>query len=84
MRTFPNGAAAEMKKAPKSTLTYKVTLSADAIVSGTVEIEANSPEEAREKALALKEEEIQWEVGTLHEEVNECGAVVYFGGKEVL
>jgi len=63
---------------------YEVTLSADAIVSATVEIEADSPEEAREKALAMREYDLPWEIGSLHEEVSECGTVVhFFDGKQV-
>jgi hypothetical protein len=63
--------------------TYTVTLSADALVSGTVEIKAASPQEARAKALAMKEEDIEWEVGCLHESVKDCGTVVYLDGEEV-
>lgn len=63
--------------------TYKVTLSADALVSGEVEIKATSPEEARAKVLAMKEEDIVWEVATLHESVANCGTVVYLNGEEV-
>ena len=63
--------------------TYKVTLSADALVSGEVDIKANSPEEARAKVLAMKEEDIVWEVSTLHESVANCGTVVYLDGEEV-
>ena len=63
--------------------TYEVTLSADALVSGSVKIEASSPEEARAKVLAMKEEDIEWEVGTLHESVAYCGTVVYLDGEEV-
>lgn len=55
---------------------YVVTLSGDAIVSAQVEIEASSPEEAKEKALAMKEEDLDWEVGTLHEDVSDCGAYI--------
>jgi hypothetical protein len=64
--------------------TYDVTLSGDAIVSATVKIQASSPEEAQRKALAMKEEDLTWEVGMLHEQVAECGSVVYLNGKEVL
>jgi len=63
---------------------YDVTLSADALVSATVKIEANSPEEAQRKALAMKEEDLTWEVGLLHEQMVDCGTVVYLDGKEVL
>jgi len=62
---------------------YTVTLSADALVSGEVEVEAATPQEARAKALAMKEEDITWEVGTLHESVAQCGTIVYFDGEEV-
>ena len=62
---------------------YEITLSADAIVSATVRLFADSPEEARQKALAMKEENLNWEVGTLHEQVSECGTVVYLNGEEV-
>ena len=64
--------------------TYEVTLSADALVSATVKIAANSPEEAQNKALAMKEEDLTWEVGMLHEQMVDCGSVVYLNGKEVL
>lgn len=56
--------------------TYNVTLSADAIVSATVKIVANSPEEAKRKALEMREEDLAWEVGTLHEAVSDCGAYI--------
>jgi len=62
---------------------YEVTLSADALVSGSVKIKASSPEEARAKVLAMKEEDIEWEVGTLHESVAQCGTIVYLNGEEV-
>ena len=64
--------------------TYEVTLSADALVSATVKIAANSPEEAQSKALAMKEGDLTWEVGMLHEQMVDCGSVVYLNGKEVL
>ena len=64
--------------------TYEVTLSADALVSATVKIVANSPEEAQSKALAMKEGDLTWEVGMLHEQMVDCGSVVYLNGKEVL
>ncbi|HVH85481.1 MAG TPA: hypothetical protein VM912_02070 [Terriglobales bacterium] len=62
---------------------YEVTLSADAIVSGTVKVRAASPEAARSQVLAMKEEDITWEVSSLHESVADCGTVVYLNGQEV-
>ena len=64
--------------------TYSVTISGDAIVSATVKIQAGSPEEAQRKALAMKEEDLTWDFGMLHEQVSDCGSVVYLNGKEVL
>ena len=63
--------------------TYEVILSADAIVSATLRVPAVSPEDARSKALAMKKEDIVWNVFSLHESVALCGAVVYLNGKEV-
>lgn len=65
--------------------TYKVTLSADAIVSVEIRIKANSPEEAQAKALAMSEDELdsRWEFGMLHDAINECAAIVRYNGKEI-
>ena len=63
---------------------YTVTLSGDALVSATLKILASTPEEAQRRALAMSEEDLTWEVGILHEQVAQCGSVVYLDGKEVL
>ena len=62
---------------------YEVTLSADAIVSATVPIFADSPEDAKKQALAADEDSLTWQVDSLHDQMENCGAVVYLKGKEV-
>jgi len=62
---------------------YEVTLSADAIVSATFRVFADSPEEARTLALQQKEENLKWEVDSLHDQMSACGTIVYLNGEEV-
>ena len=47
------------------------------------QIHATRKTVGKAKVLAMKEEDIVWEVSTLHESVANCGTVVYLDGEEV-
>lgn len=62
---------------------YEVTLSADAIVSATIEVYADSPSEAKAVALKSDENSLSWSVDSLHDAMENCSTYVRLHGEDV-